>query len=300
MNEKKRDQPPVLNAEVSSELERVRKSGILQYRTDALPIWCPGCGYYGITHGLTNALNVLEIENRNLVVISGIGCAGRFPFFVNGYGFHAIHGRALPVACGVKISSPEFTVVAITGDGDALAIGGGHLPHAIRRNVDITMILFDNGIYGLTKGQSSPTTPQGQVTGTHPYGNPDAPLNPLLLALAYGASFVGSGYAGEPHALGELMKQALSHRGFSFVCVVSPCVTFDHVNITYDRMREKWYPVPNDHDTRDRRAAMDLALAEDINFYGLLYQDDRATWDDTCEATAEKAKAASGESEDSD
>jgi 2-oxoglutarate ferredoxin oxidoreductase subunit beta len=288
------EHPPLLNTDVAANLERVKKSGILQYRSDALPIWCPGCGYYGITHGLTQALNELRIENRNLVAVSGIGCAGRFPFFVNGYGFHAIHGRVLPVACGVKIANPQLTVIGIAGDGDALAIGGGHLPHAIRRNVDITYILFDNAIYGLTKGQSSPTTPQGQITGTHPYGNPDYPLNPLLLALAYGASFVACGYAGEPHALNEILLHALTHEGFSFVAVVSPCVTFDHVNVTYERLREKWHPVPKEHDSSDRKAAITLAMDEDFR-YGIFYEDHRSTWADTERDTVAKATHAEPE-----
>jgi 2-oxoglutarate ferredoxin oxidoreductase subunit beta len=279
---------PLLNTEVADDLERVKKSGILEYRSDALPIWCPGCGYYGITHGLTRALNELEIQNRNLVVVSGIGCAGRYPFFVNGYGFHAIHGRVLPVASGVKMANRELTVIGIAGDGDALAIGGGHLPHAIRRNMDLTYILFDNGIYGLTKGQSSPTTPQGQVTGTHPYGNPDAPLNPLLLALAYGSSFVACGYAGEPRALNDILLRALTHEGFSFVTVVSPCVTFDHVNITYDRMREMWKPVPDDHDLSDRKAALVLAM-DKVFHYGIFYEDHCPTWDDRERQTLDKA-----------
>jgi len=288
---------PRLNEDVVTHLERVRKSGILQYRSEALPIWCPGCGYYGITHGLTAALNELRIENRNLVAVSGIGCAGRFPFFVNGYGFHAIHGRVLPVACGVKIANPSLTVIGIAGDGDALAIGGGHLPHAIRRNVDITYILFDNGIYGLTKGQSSPTTPKGQVTGTHPYGNPDTPLNPLLLALAYGSSFVASGYAGQPRAINEIILRAMTHHGFSFVTVVSPCVTFDHVNITYDRMRDQWRPVPETHDVSDRKAAIQLAMSEYYH-YGVLYEDQRPTWEEVERETAERAATAAADADE--
>jgi len=279
---------PILDADLVHGLEQAQESGILGYRTEALPIWCPGCGYYGITHAMLQALNALQIENRNLVVVSGIGCAGRYPFFIRGYGFHAVHGRALPVASGVKMASPDLTVVAVGGDGDGLAIGGGHLPHAIRRNVDITYILFDNGIYGLTKGQSSPTTPRGQVSGTHPYGNPDTPLNPSMIGLTYGALFVARGYAGEPKSLSGIIHQALGHRGFSFVHVVSPCVTFDRVNILYDRLRDLWTPVPEAHDRSDLKSAIALVMDDDFS-HGILFEADRPTWDDAERETAERA-----------
>ena len=260
MNDATPQDPPLLDSKVAFDLGAVKQSGILGYRSDALPTWCPGCGYYGITLAITKALRALEIPNRNLVVISGIGCAGRYPFFVKGYGLHATHGRALPIASGVKAANPELTVLVIGGDGDGMAIGGGHLPHAIRRNVDITYLMFDNGIYGLTKGQTSPTTPSGQITGTHPYGNPDAPLNPLALGLAYRGSFVAGGYAAEHRPLAEIIRRAIAHRGFSFVSMVTPCITFDRVNITYDRLREAWQPVPAAHDATDHAAAMRLAL----------------------------------------
>ncbi len=285
---------PILDRDIAAGMEAVRESGILDYRSEALPTWCPGCGYYGITQGISTALASLGVENRNLVCVTGIGCAGRYPYFVNGYGFHTIHGRVLPVACGVKMANPELTVLAIGGDGDGLAIGGGHLSHALRRNVDLTYILFDNGIYGLTKGQASPTTPFGQVTSTTPYGNPDSPLNPTLLALVYGASFVARGYAGDPTNMAVVMKRALAHRGFSFVHFVSPCVTFDHVNVTYDRMRDLWRPLPADYAANDLKAAVALAMDPTLH-HGVFYQDDRPTWDDSERSTAEKAIAKAGE-----
>jgi len=278
-----------LNAEIVADISAVQQSGLLDYRSEELPTWCPGCGYYGITQALMQALADLHIENRNLAVVSGIGCAGRMPFFVNGYGFHAIHGRALPVAQGVKIAKPELTVLVVGGDGDGLGIGGGHLPHAVRRNVDLTYVLFDNGIYGLTKGQSSPTTPTGQVTGSHPYGNPDRPLDAVTLGLAYRASFMARGYAGKPHELYPIMKQALEHRGFSFVVAITPCVTFDKVNITYDRLRESWVPIPDDHDTSDLGAAMRLALSDKL-YYGVFFREDRPTFNDNVEDTSGKAR----------
>ncbi len=280
---------PLLDSNLAEELEKVADSGLLDYRSEALPTWCPGCGYFGITHALAQALTELGVDNNNLVVVSGIGCAGRYPFFFKGYGFHGIHGRALPIAGGVKIANPELTVLVVGGDGDGLGIGGGHLPHAIRRNVDMTYILFDNGIYGLTKGQSSPTTPKGQITGTHPYGNPDERVDPVVLGLGYRTSFLGTGFAGEPDQLKDVLARALSHRGFSFVPVVTPCVTFDSVNITYDRLRGDWEPVPSGHDTSDLAGALQLALDEK-HYYGVLYEEpDRPTFDDLEKETAEKA-----------
>jgi 2-oxoglutarate ferredoxin oxidoreductase subunit beta len=282
--------PPasLLNADLPGQIEYIRKSGALNYRADALPVWCPGCGYFGITHAINTALNASGVDPKNLAIVSGIGCSGRYPFFANAYGFHGVHGRALPVASGVKMANPDLTVLVVGGDGDGLAIGGGHLAHAIRRNVDLTYILFDNGIYGLTKGQSSPTTPHGQVTGTHPYGNPEEPLNPVLLALAYGATFVGAGYAGDPKSLSSVLVAALAHRGFSFVDVISPCITFDHVNLQYSLLRQQFQPVPPGHDRADRTAAM--ALAMERNFYhGILVQAQRPSWDDSMQAMAAKA-----------
>jgi 2-oxoglutarate/2-oxoacid ferredoxin oxidoreductase subunit beta len=281
---------PLLSGDLAFHLGEVEKSGILGYRSEALPTWCPGCGYYGITLAITRALSALAVDNANLVVVSGIGCAGRFPFFVRGYGFHTIHGRTLPIASGVKMANPALRVLAVGGDGDGLAIGGGHLPHVARRNVDLTYLLFDNGIYGLTKGQTSPTTPHGQVTGTHPFGNPDTPLSPLVLGLAYRATFVGTGYAGDPDALTEVIRRAIAHRGFSYVPIVTPCVTFDHGNITYDRLREAWKPVPAGHDASNLAAAMQLAL-DGARYKGVLYEENRPTWDDVQAEAAAKAAA---------
>jgi len=260
---------PLLGADTSENLNQTKNSGILNYRSEAMPIWCPGCGYYGITHAVNQALNNLGIAPKDLVVVSGIGCSGRYPFFTKCYGFHTIHGRTLPVASGVKLARPELTVLALSGDGDGLAIGGGHLPHAIRRDTNITYLLFDNGIYGLTKGQTSPTTPHGQVTGTHPYGNPEQPLNPILMALTYGATFVAGGYAAEPEDLQKTIQAAFRHEGFAFVDIISPCVTFDHTNLLYAVLRDKFRPIPEDHDSSDRLQAMKLAM--DSAFYSGIY-----------------------------
>lgn len=280
---------PLINARTASDSHRVNLSGLLEYRSDALPTWCPGCGYYGITHGLTQALNALRIRNENLVVVSGIGCAGRLPFFVNGYGFHTVHGRALPIASGVKMANPDLTVIAAGGDGDGFGIGGGHIPHVIRRNIDMTYIVFDNSIYGLTKGQASPTTPRGQITSTSPFGTVEDPINPVLVSLAYGASFVGTGYAGHPDRLADLFRAALEHRGFSIIIITTPCITFDHVNVTYDRFRDLFEPVPADHDPINLPAAMALA-ASGKHFDGVLHCDSRPTWEDRQDAIRKEVR----------
>ncbi len=156
------------------------------YKSELHPIWCPGCGDFGVLASFYKAVSELHIPQEQLVVVSGIGCSSRFPAFVNAYGLHGTHGRALPLATGVKMAHPELQVVTVGGDGDAFSIGMGHLPHAIRRNVDITYIVMDNEIYGLTKGQASPTSPVGMERKASPYGTIEKPLNPLMLALASG------------------------------------------------------------------------------------------------------------------
>ncbi|MBD3177212.1 MAG: 2-oxoacid:ferredoxin oxidoreductase subunit beta [Armatimonadia bacterium] len=284
------NEAPLLDTGVERDLQNVQESGLLDYRSESLPTWCPGCGYYGITHAMTEAINELDIEPHNLVFVSGIGCAGRYPFFMNAYGLHAIHGRAVPMGAGVKIANPDLSVIVVGGDGDGLGIGGGHLSHAIRRNVDITYILFDNGIYGLTKGQTSPTTPQEQITGTHPYGNPDMPLDAVTLGISYRASFVARGYAGQQHDLTPIMRRAFAHKGFSFVVVYTPCVTFDKVNITYENMRGNWKPLPDDYDDGNILEAMKYAM-DDTLWHGVFYEEQRPTFHDHERETAEKARS---------
>ncbi|MBF0421083.1 MAG: hypothetical protein HQL78_13080, partial [Magnetococcales bacterium] len=189
---------------VDDKLREVRQSGRLEYRSRSLPTWCPGCGYFSIVEGVTYACNEMGIAKEQAVVVSGIGCSSRFPFFVDLFGFHTLHGRVLPVATGVKTANDKLTVIAVGGDGDGFAIGGGHISHAAKRNVDITYLLFDNGIYGLTKGQTSPLSAVGLRTSTSPFDNMEQPLNPLMMVLAYGASWVGQAYAGRPDHLREI------------------------------------------------------------------------------------------------
>ncbi|HUT55373.1 MAG TPA: 2-oxoacid:ferredoxin oxidoreductase subunit beta [bacterium] len=273
---------------LDEEISRVRGSGMLSYRSSRLPTWCPGCGFFGIEHALTEAIRELGIKSHELVVVSGIGCTGRYPFFINGYGIHALHGRALPVATGAKIARPELNVAALTGDGDCMGIGIGHLPHACRRNTDIVCVLFDNNIYGLTKGQTSPTTPTRQQTNSHPFGNPDVPLDPVRFVLGAGASFVARGYAGRPRDMQVLFREAFLHKGFSFVHIMSPCVTFDKVNYTYQRLNELIMPLPKRHDFTDLNMAMERALDREL-FLGLFYKEERPTFAEQMRSYAERA-----------
>src|SRR5512135_2592961 len=227
------------------------------YKSSVKPIWCPGCGDFGVLSAFYKALADLQVDPCNAVIVSGIGCSGRFPAFVEAYGFHGVHGRALPLATGVKMANPNLTVCVVGGDGDAFSIGAGHVPHAARRNVDITYIVMDNEIYGLTKGQPSPTSPMGMEKKASPYGTVDSPIDPIQMALAYNASFVARGFSSKPKEVTELIKAAMTHKGFSFVQVLSPCVTFYD---TYDHFKQITAPMPEGHDPSDRGKAMTLAM----------------------------------------
>jgi 2-oxoglutarate ferredoxin oxidoreductase subunit beta len=189
--------------------------------------WCPGCGDYSILAQMQKMLPELKIPRENIVFISGIGCSSRFPYYVESYGFHSIHGRALTLATGLKASRPELTVFVVTGDGDGLSIGGNHLLHAMRRNIDLNVILFNNRIYGLTKGQFSPTSEFGKVTKSSPYGTTEAPLNPIRIALAAGATYVARSMDRDIKHLEETLYKATQHKGTSFVEVYQNCNIFN-------------------------------------------------------------------------
>ncbi len=194
------------------------------------PDWCPGCGDFGVLAAVQKALVDLQIPNHQIVTVSGIGCSSNFPGFIETYGMHTLHGRSLPVATGVKMANPDLTVLVTGGDGDGLGIGGNHLTHTIRRNVDLTYIIMDNQIYGLTTGQTSPTSRLGMKTKSTPFGNIEGPLYPITMALAAGATFVARGFSGDQKHLTELIRQAIQHKGFSFLDVFSPCVTYNKDN----------------------------------------------------------------------
>ena len=260
------------------------------YKTDEHPIWCPGCGDFGVLSSLYNALANLQINPKDLVVVSGIGCSGRTPGFIKSYGFHTVHGRVLPVSLGVKLANPSLQVISVGGDGDGFAIGGGHIPHAARRNPDLTYIVMDNATYGLTKGQYSPTSPAGFQAGSTPYGNIEAPLNPLAMLIAYGATFVGQGYSGKPKELTDLLIKAIEHKGFAFLNVISPCITFYN---TYKVIPPRLAEVPKDHDVTNQAKAFELALETDHVMLGTFYQVRQPTFEEGIAEVTRKAQAAS-------
>ncbi len=274
---------------LEEKLKEIQGTGRLAYRSKSLPTWCPGCGYFSMTEGVTSALNRLGIANKDVVIVSGIGCASRFPFFMDTYGFHTLHGRTLPVATGIKLANDRLTVIAIGGDGDGFAIGAGHIPHAARRNIDITYLLFDNGIYGLTKGQVSPTSVMGFKTKTSPYENRDAPLNPLMMLLSYGASWVGQAYAGHMHHLADMIVEAMAHRGFSYLHILSPCVTFDKTSMTYQNLGMSVRDLPVDHDPTSLMAAMAQAVDTKTPALGVFFRQPRPTLGDAMDETIRAA-----------
>jgi 2-oxoglutarate ferredoxin oxidoreductase subunit beta len=249
------------------------------YKSDEKPTWCPGCGDFGVLNGLYNAMRTQGLSTKDVVVVSGIGCSSRLPFFVSSYGFHGVHGRAMPIATGIKVANPNLKVLAMGGDGDAFAIGGGHFVHAARRNVDICYVIMDNNIYGLTKGQTSPTSQVGFVTKTTPKGTPDRPINPLRLAIASGATFVGRGFSGKPKELADLIVQGISHNGFAVIDTFSPCPTFNKVN-TFRAYREEVAELPKDYDPSDLHKAIEMASSSDPMYLGVLYREEGESFED--------------------
>ncbi|MBF0162225.1 MAG: 2-oxoacid:ferredoxin oxidoreductase subunit beta [Magnetococcales bacterium] len=259
------------------------------YKSEVSVVWCPGCGYHGILSSIYKSLAELGVDSSNLMAISGIGCSSRTPYFIKSYKMHTLHGRAGPVATGAQLAQPEQAVLVTGGDGDGFSIGGGHMPHMARKNVNLTYILYDNGIYGLTKGQYSPTSRPELKAYTTPYGGPDEPMNPLLYMLTYGATYVAQGFAGKPQLCAELIKGALEHKGFSYVNIFSQCPTFNSID-TVEFYRELVREVPEGHDTSNLGAAMELARrdAEGHAPIGLLYKVNRPTLDERLAAIVTK------------
>ncbi len=230
------------------------------FKSDLKPIWCPGCGDFGVLQAIYRALAAIGRAPHEIAFVSGIGCSSRIPGYTTAYGFNSVHGRALPIAQGIKLANPDLLVLVAGGDGDGFSIGGGHVPHAIRRNTDLTYIVMDNQIYGLTKGQLSPTSPRGLKTVTSEYGSMEEPVNPLLYVLAYGANFVAQGTPADMAGLSSIIEEAIRYPGFSFVNVQSPCVTFgeDDWQVKEHRACMKQL-VKLGHDPTDRLAAMGIA-----------------------------------------
>jgi 2-oxoglutarate ferredoxin oxidoreductase subunit beta len=218
------------------------------------PAWCPGCGDFGILRALNKALVDLGLEPHQILLVSGIGQAGKLPHYTRGNVFNSLHGRPLPVAVGARITNPNLKVIAFSGDGDAYGEGGNHFVHTARRNHDITYVVHDNQVYGLTKGQASPTTDAGYATGTTPEGAIN-PINPVLMALASGATFVARSFAGDTDHLSSMIEKGITHRGFAVIDILQPCVSFNHKN-TYAWYKERVYKLDEtNHDPGDKMAA---------------------------------------------
>lgn len=255
--------------------------GIEQWNTTIAPTWCPGCGNHSLWNELKRALDELKIPSHQTLIVYGIGCSGNMYNFVKTYGWHSLHGRAVPTAVGAKLANKDLTVIVVGGDGDGLGEGMSHFIHALRGNVNITYLLHNNKIYGLTTGQASPTSEKGFISRSTPAGLIEVPVKPLKLALAAGGSFVGRGYAGKPKELKELIKKGIEHRGFSFIDILQPCVTFNKIN-TYEFYNSRVYNLEeNGYKPTDYNQAMLKAdeWGEKIPL-GLLYHDSREPYED--------------------
>ena len=204
--------------------EELSKADFVSKQT---PRWCPGCGDYSILANVQRVMPEMNIPRENIVFVSGIGCSSRFPYYMNTYGLHTIHGRAPAFATGLKVARPDLSVWIVTGDGDGLSIGGNQLLHMLRRNLDVNVLLFNNRIYGLTKGQYSPTSEQGKVTKSTPFGSPDIPLNPMLFALSAGATFIARTFDTDSKGMQDIFKEAAKHKGTSFVEIYQNCNIFN-------------------------------------------------------------------------
>lgn len=241
--------------------------------------WCPGCGNFLILKALKQALEELNFTPQNTVLVSGIGQAAKMPQYVNANFFNGLHGRAIPVATGIKTANKELNVIVVSGDGDIYGEGGNHFIHAIRKNVDITVMVCDNMVYGLTKGQASPTSSADFKTKMQPYGVKDAPFNPISTAIAGDIAFVGRAFCQDIEQTKKLMKQAITHKGFSLLDIFQPCVTFNKVN-TFPWFRENTYYMEGDMEGGDRLHAFEKAIQMDKLPLGVFYKTDKPTFEE--------------------
>jgi 2-oxoglutarate ferredoxin oxidoreductase subunit beta len=244
------------------------------FRNNVKPNWCPGCGDFSVQAAIQKAAANVGLEPEEVAIITGIGCSGRLSGYINAYGVHGIHGRSLPLAQGVKMANKDLTVIASGGDGDGYAIGMGHTIHALRRNMNMTYIVMDNQIYGLTKGQTSPSSAPGFITKSTPKGNIEQNVAPLEIAISSGATFVAQGFSSDIKGLTKMIEDAINHDGFSFVNVFSPCVTYNKVN-TYDWFKENLTSIDDieDYDVTDKQKAMQNVLSYESLLKGIVYQD---------------------------
>jgi 2-oxoglutarate/2-oxoacid ferredoxin oxidoreductase subunit beta len=251
------------------------------FDTVAKPDWCPGCGNFGIQAAIKQALANLNIEPHKIALVAGIGCSSKMPHWVDTYALHTLHGRAIPPAQAIKLANPNLTVLVNTGDGDGYGIGVGHLVHAMRRNIDMTYMVHNNMVYGLTKGQTTPTSAKGFKTPSTPFGSIEEPLNPIALALTMGATFVARGYAGDVQHLTMLIEEAVKHKGFALIDTYQPCVTFNKIN-TYAYFVQHVYKLESDpaHDKSNFEQAMKKAWETEKLPIGIFYQVSKPTYEE--------------------
>ncbi len=244
------------------------------YKSDLKPIWCPGCGDFGVVTAIYRALAAIGRPPHEIAFVSGIGCSSRIPGYTTAYGFNSVHGRALPIAQGIKLANPDLLVLVAGGDGDGFSIGGGHVAHAIRRNIDLTYIVMDNQIYGLTKGQLSPTSPRGLKTASSAWGSLEVPVNPLQYVLGYGAGFVAQGTPADMSGLAAVIEEGIRFPGFAFINVQSPCVTYGEEEAQLKAQKERMESLEKlGHNPADLLRAMDLAQSYGTKLYtGVLYR----------------------------
>lgn len=245
-----------------------------------MPNWCPGCGDFGIWGSLKNALVAKDWGPTDFCMVYGIGCHGHMVNFLKSYAIETLHGRPIPVAQGIRLGNNKLPVVVVAGDGDTFGEGTNHLVHIARRNVDVTMIVHDNQVYGLTTGQTAPTAKKGFKTKSTPGGVLEEPVNPVAIALAAGATFVARGFAGDIPGLTKLIVAGFNHKGFAFIDVFQPCVTFNHIN-TYQWYREHIYTLGNDHDVTNRAKAFEKTLEWDPKVpTGIFYAEEKPTYEE--------------------
>jgi len=244
---------------------------LTEYNRKELPNWCTGCGNFSMLAGIKKSLAELEIAPHQVVVVSGVGCFAKLPYWLRTYGFVGLHGRSLPVAQGIKLANHRLKVIALGGDGDGYGEGGNHFLHACRRNIDIAYFVHNNGVFGLTTGQYSPSSARGTKTKSSPGGSSEVPINPLALAIAEGATFVARAYAGNPKEMIEIMKKSIEHKGFSFVDIIQPCVTFGH---NYQYYNDRVYYLTETYHHRGQAMEKALEYEKENKFaVGIFYQE---------------------------
>ena len=247
------------------------------------PDWCPGCGDFGVLKAVKMAAGKARVAPKDLVIVSGIGCSSNLPGYVHSYGVHSLHGRAVAVASGIKLANTDLTVVITGGDGDGYGIGIGHFIHAMRRNLDLTYVVMNNQVYGLTTGQASPTTMKEMRTKSTPRGNVELPINPIALALVSGATYVARAFSGEPNHMADLIAGGIQHKGFALIDVFSPCVTYNNLN-TYPWFRQRVYKLEDEpsYSPTDVRTALEKSFEwGDRIPLGLFYKDQQPTYEDS-------------------